>query len=291
MIGLLKLIRFLSYSNIWVSLGAAFFTASTYVQFQTEINWLICFFVFSSCLAAYNFQRVFRGKSIYGGPKSARHKWIIRHKLLLWGLTAFGLAGSSVLFFIDMSWHVVGLIFVLALICFVYVLPIFYLKNKWYRLRDIPFIKPIIIAFVWVSACVYFPIYVSDIQANNLQLATTFLLKALFIIAIALPFDIRDLKYDIHYGTLTIPSIWGAQNTIKIIHFLVLFASVVSLFAWQQNAVSIAVLNAYLVSFFSVAWLAHRINKPQGELYFSFVIDGALLDHFVWFVLMNAWFS
>lgn len=288
---LLRLMRFFSYSNIWVSLGAAFFTASTYMQFQTDINWLVCFFVFSGCLAAYNFQRVFRGNSIYSGPKSSRHRWIIKNKTLLWALTFFGLAGSLVLVFIDLSWNVLSLISTLAVICFVYVLPIFRYQKKWYRLRDIPFIKPVIISFVWVAACVFFPIWVSGLAINSLQVGLTLTLKSIFIIAIALPFDIRDVKQDKFYGTLTLPTVFGTENTIKTIHFFVLSAGIISLLAWQQQIFTLAVMNAYLVSFFSVAWLAHRIDKTKGELYYSFIIDGSLLDHFVWFALMNFWFS
>lgn len=288
---MLKLIRFLSYTNVWVSLGAAFFTASTYIQFQTDINWLVCVFVFSACLAAYCFQRVFRGKVIYQGPKSSRHRWIIKNRLLLWALTAFGMSGTLVLILIDVSLNVLGLISVLAVICFIYVLPLFRFRNKWYRLRDVPFIKPLIIALVWVAACVLFPIVVSEIETSMLQLSITVLLKSIFIVAIALPFDIRDVKQDQFYGTLTLPTVLGINNTIKVIHVLVLAASLISLLAWQLNIFNVAVMNAYLISFFSVAWLAQRIDKTKGEFFFSFVIDGSLIDHFVWFVLMSVWFS
>lgn len=288
MLPFLRLIRWVTYSNLWVSTGAMFFSATVYLQFNNPIDWKVCTLVFLACLFLYNFQRVFRSSKIYTGHLSSRHRWIVRHIKLLWFITVLAFAGASFLALQLIPLSLLPFFVAMGVIGLLYVTPLFKSGTKTYRLRDLPIIKPFLISAVWVAICVYLPIAVSEIQVPNEVLAIILIAKGLFIFAIAVPFDIRDVKHDSHYNTKTFPVLIGIENSIQLIHLSLVLACGLALSAYFMDWFSKSSLNAYLISFLSTGFLINQIKKgKKGELFYSFVIDGALLDHFVWFALMS----
>jgi 4-hydroxybenzoate polyprenyltransferase len=288
MLPFLKLIRWVTYSNLWVSTGALFFAASVYLQFNHPIDWKVCSLVFLACLFLYTFQRVFRSSKIYTGHLSSRHRWIVRNIKLLWTITLLAFAGASFLALQLIPLSLFPFFAAIGIIGILYVTPLFKLGTKTYRLRDFPIIKPFLISAVWVAICVYLPVAVSEIQVPNEVLALTFIIKGLFIFAIAVPFDIRDVKHDTFYNTQTFPVLIGIENSIQLVHLSLVLACGLTLFSYFMHWFDKPTLNAFLISFLSTGFVISQIKKGnKGELFYSFVIDGALLDHFVWFALMS----
>jgi len=102
-----------------------------------------------------------------------------------------------------------------AILSLGYVLP-FVKGNK--RLRDFDYIKIFLVAIVWGVITVLMPILerTTDLTLSHLLIL---LERMLFIFAITLPFDIRDLKIDAHIDVKTIPSIIGIGKTKKLALF------------------------------------------------------------------------
>jgi hypothetical protein len=80
-------------------------------------------------------------------------------------------------------------------------------KSSWIRMREVPGLKIFFIALVWTIVTEGFP----NLLAHKEWVILPFLERFLFVLAITIPFDIRDLKLDgeeIH----TIPQFLGIKR-------------------------------------------------------------------------------
>jgi 4-hydroxybenzoate polyprenyltransferase len=153
-----------------------------------------------------------------------------------------------------------------------YVLP--FLKGK--RLRDLPYLKIIIISLVWAFVCVVLPTSIVG-RGWALPESLMFLEKALFIFALTIPFDIRDMKWDAETGVKTIPLSIGIEkakrwSSYAIIgsFFLVIILSYFGVYSLKQYmALSISlILSEYLIQ---------KTQVKNSNLFFYGLIDGQLM--------------
>lgn len=150
------------------------------------------------------------------------------------------------------------------LIIFAYVFPVFKRRN----LRSIGKLKIYLVAFSWTIAVIIAPVvyYGMDFgYALALEAIQVFVL----VVALIIPFDIRDLQYD--KETLeTIPQKIGIKKS-KAVAFLLLLAYVIIDMLFSDKIY-------YQVSLFVIALTCFAIykmpNKPV-KYYCSFGIEGA----------------
>ena len=83
-------------------------------------------------------------------------------------------------------------------------------------LQKIPGLKTLMIAFVWSAATVFLPILQSGASFDNYHVLLIFAERFALIFAIAIPFDIRDMKADELVGIKTIPLAFGSNRSLKI---------------------------------------------------------------------------
>ena len=102
-------------------------------------------------------------------------------------------------------------------------------------LREIPYCKIFIITLVWSVSTVLLLV-----TENNLELSSTVynlsLGRLLFILALTIPFDIRDLKYD-NKRLKTIPIIFGASKARLIAILSLVGFTIISLLQYYQNQI------------------------------------------------------
>lgn len=203
--------EFYVFSNIHVAIAAYCLTKITFLEFGFQ-NEYLALFVFFSTILSYNLIRLFQLDKI----NSMTAIWIRANKK---GLLVLNILALSGIVYYAFKLSIRGL---LALLPFFiatvfYVLPI---KNKAIGLRQIPALKLILIAFSWVGITLYFPLQ----EARHLNFSTQwfyFAQRFLFIVAITIPFDIRDAQFDLP-DLATIPQIFGIKNA-KIIAASALF--------------------------------------------------------------------
>lgn len=147
-------------------------------------------FAFFSTLCVYNVQRLIKARRT---SKSPWLKWVNEHVPLIVVISIIsGLAGAY--FFIrllnDVTLLVILPIIVAVIISLYYVISI---GDK--NLRELPYLKVHCIAFTWTVIMVVFPIV--NEQLNEWEVFKFFIpAHYLYFVAVAIPFDIRDLKYD-----------------------------------------------------------------------------------------------
>lgn len=260
------IIRLIIYGNILISSSAGLLSFGL-VSFLNINNSIYYFFsVFFATLFIYNFQRIPRLDEVTD-QYSDRHIWLKKNKTTLYLLICIGLIGVIVTYF----WFLTAkndfvFLMVIGVIGILYALKT--LKGR--ALRDLPYIKIHLIALTWVLVIGVWPL----IRAEKNFLNHMELLMALYfiLIAITIPFDIRDLTYDDKLKKTT-PQLIGIRWS-KIVSLIILLIGF-SLIAFYK----IAFLENpfYYISFLGFFLLILYTRKEQKEMYFSGLIDGWII--------------
>jgi 4-hydroxybenzoate polyprenyltransferase len=192
------------------------------------------------------------------------------------------------LFFLIATASKILLIF-LAVLSFGYALPLFTVGDQKFGLRNIPGLKLIMITLVWTMSCVLLPILES--QATHLATIsmrdTTILIakRFLFICALAIPFDIRDLFEDKQLGLKTIPVAWGEKNAYLFCQILIA-GYVVLLFLFRNNGFTTDFW-ALTLTVVLTGWLIFKSKWEKNEYYYFFYMDGVLILQYLIVIAFN----
>ncbi|MFP5471362.1 MAG: hypothetical protein ACLGGV_07175 [Bacteroidia bacterium] len=259
----MKFIKAIVYSNLWIAFGASCFTASTYLMLGLSINYSYLLLVFFASLFAYNYQRLVRINQLLP-PVSERQEWIKQHQKIIRVLTLFAFVLSCAILLFDFTLDDAFKLFPALFIVLLYAT--FFINQK-FGLRDVPGLKIFLIASVWAYVLGVFPLIDVCPQKELIYLFTD---KFLFILAITIPFDIRDFYKD-NASQKTIPQIIGV-NASKVLALLFLTLS----FFIHYNFFKVNQL-ALISYFLLVGLLILFANPNRKELYFSFWIDGVLV--------------
>lgn len=277
---LIYLIRSIVYSNLFVSLCITLLAHQTYLllKIPQENSFNVLALIFFSTFFTYNFQRIYRLQSVdlLGKLIGIRLGWMIRNRKKL-VVAAFFSILLSTYFLTQLSVNVFVFIIPLALFSVLYVLPV--LPNKK-AIRDLPFAKIFVISLVWSVVMVAIPV-VNYFGFQGL-LENSFLLLLLeqfvFILAITLPFDVRDLRYDLESNIKTIPSFIGIKNTITLSHgLLILFLSLKWIQFFYLNQIDLSQFIATAITTSLTFIIIAFTSRKRGELFFSGFVDGTMI--------------
>jgi 4-hydroxybenzoate polyprenyltransferase len=139
------------------------------------------------------------------------------------------------------------------------------------RLRDVGLNKLFVLAFVWAWATVVLPFADVDFRVLGLP----FFERFLFIFALTLPFDVRDLGLDKLEQVDTLAARLGAKNSIFLAVLLLLVWAAVA--TWLYS--SLIFVGAGLGVSAAVLGLL-RYPKPP-DWYFSVLLDGLIIIVFM----------
>ena len=136
------------------------------------------------------------------------------------------------------------------------------------NLRDRPFIKIYLIAGVWALTSVLLPLFLLETFIWNWLWLT--LVNFLFILAITIPFDIRDIDLD-EEDKRTIPQLIGVRNAkiLASIFALGSFGLMVYLYPNMWPPITGTAL-------FTIALILGS-TKSRPDQYYSFFVDGLLV--------------
>jgi hypothetical protein len=223
-----------------------------------------------STLFIYNILRIIKFILNPSSEQAILHK---PFKLIYYIFAGIGLFGVVInLFFYsfpsqwinDLMANLILLLISIILSLF-YVLPCFTLNGVKLALRDLPFLKILLISFVWSILCFYIP----SIQSGN---ENTFLfLGFIYILAMTIPFDIRDLPFD-HERQKTIPQLmgWHKAKMLSIILLLLFFCLLIFYFPHIKETISFWItvtIHLIALSF---------VHPKRTHLFYGLIIDGTI---------------
>ncbi|MEN8928791.1 MAG: hypothetical protein ABF242_10260 [Flavobacteriales bacterium] len=257
-----KLLQFIVYSNLWISLGTMLLCWQVFYLNNLEINRFYLLFVFLSTLVSYTAQRLFRLKSI---AEINSKVWVVQNQTTATILVLIGLIGSLFTLSFFISFTVIAWLIPTGIISLLYSLK---------RLRDVPYLKIFLIAISWGIVCGVLPFILANIFDYEL-IIINFLIVTSYITAITIPFDIRDLGLD-EDSKRTLPQLLGAKKA-KNYGLVVLGLSTLLFFATFTTSQSLSFLFSSLIS----GILIYFSNEKKSDLYFTFLIDGHIILQFL----------
>ncbi|OCK51390.1 hypothetical protein BA768_16475 [Chryseobacterium sp. CBo1] len=138
-------------------------------------------------------------------------------------------------------------------------------------IRKIPLLKVFYVGLVWALMNCWLTLPEFDLPI--------FLISFLFITALVLPFDIRDMKND---TVETFPKIIGVQNTKYIAYLLVFMAFILSVFYLKYEFALSFFLTSILT--FILIYFSENSNKDS---YFSFWVESCSALPFLFSLIMK----
>ncbi len=258
---------------------------STYLAFSIPVSYLVLAFIYCATLFLYNLHRLVGLRQMNPSDLAPRHQWALDHPFLMKALVVLpALAIPFLLWPINHRfWW--GLL-VPACIALGYTLPLFKRNGKYFRLRDVPYAKIFLISFTvsYVTAVLPLMNEPGDEWRHPVVLGHA-LARAFFILAITIPFDIRDYKFDQPARLQTIPLLFGIQRAKRLSLFALLFYAGISFYLFESApAITIAALLSAIVT----AWIIEYCNEDSSEYYFSLLIEGTMIIQFL--LLLGAGF-
>ncbi len=236
-----KILDFYIFSNIHVALAGFSMTKITLINFGIQDN-LTPLFVAFSILLSYNFIRFYE-------IKNNRLNWFkdwffkkINEILLLIILSIFGLI--TILFFTDFNPTSLLILFPFAFMTLFYVIPLFKIGKLEVSFRNFPVIKIFSITVAWAGISVFFPLAEAYYQFTS-AVYLEFFQRILILLAITIPFDIRDVNAD-SISLKTLPQILGITNS-KVLGTLLLFGFVL-LEIFKTNFTDVGLLVVLIIS-------------------------------------------
>jgi 4-hydroxybenzoate polyprenyltransferase len=232
--------------------------------------------VFSFTFFTYNGQRLVRLRIKILQPENIgdRLKWVIKYQNpLTFFSIAFGIIGLVCTYFIN-PYCFIALIPMGALSVF-YVFPIIPFYSKSPTLREIPYLKIIFIGIVWSIAIVWIPLIDTKFPIGMATPNTFYALfqNFLFVIAITLPFDIRDIQFDKLNKLKTIPQILGSKKTVLLSELLL----VGSILLLAISDIKLQHFYALLIGHIITMVIIALTTEKRKELFFAGIIEGTVL--------------
>lgn len=270
-----KLLEALVYSSVFISCCAFALTLETYWLAGLSSSMPMAVFVFLATLFTYNLSSV---QSIIRRPNQQRNRqsesWVLRHKQSMAVLGVLSITSAIAVYFVFELQINLWFILHLAVISIGYTVPVLYKKKRIRALRSVPLLKVFLIAYVWAMVTGLLPLLDAGLAAGQPETWLLFARRFLFILALALLFDVRDYHYDRQMKTLTFPGLIGVQNT-KILSLGLLVVYVALLFATEESALLLALIASAVVATAVIIFASE--HKPR--LYYLLLVDGAMLVH------------
>jgi 4-hydroxybenzoate polyprenyltransferase len=278
----------LLFSNVFMALCAVAQGLVTFHIIGVKPVFSVLALLFASTLGLYNFCILIIRPKNPQNSSYRRIRWFFKYHRLMVTITIAALLSLVPLFFM-LAWPSKMLLVGLAALSFAYGLPLFASKGGKTGLRNVPGLKAISITLVWTLSCVLLPILeAQDTLHMEVPTASIWIIlckRFLFIAALTVPFDIRDLFQDRIAGLQTIPVAFGEQRAYWFCQLLLAGHIVLLLLLWNYNLTS---------DFFALAsvailtgWLIFKSTWKRDEYYYFFYLDGVLILQYIALVVFK----
>ncbi|MFD2543523.1 hypothetical protein ACFSSB_14420 [Lacinutrix gracilariae] len=260
-------------ASIHVALSVYALTWITLLEFGVSQDNTVLYFNFFATITGYNFVKYF-------GLAKFHHRSLAR-KLKVIQVFSFFCFLALCYYAFQLEIKTWLYILVLAVITFFYAIPflprsVFVDSNQ--NLRQISGLKVYVIALVWSAVTVLLPLLDNAFMLNADAFITT-LQRFIFVLALMIPFEIRDLQYD-SLKLSTIPQRIGIPKTKVIGSVLLVFFFLLEFFKDQTSSE-----NVFVLALFTLITLLFVVfsKKNQATYYSSFFVEGLPI---LWLVLL-----
>lgn len=244
-------------SSIHVALAVYALMRITELYFNLPYQDKLNYFIFFSTITGYNFVK-------YAGVAKLHHRSLTNNLKVI--------QIFSLLAFIAMLYYAYALPLKLMLyflpfgvLTLLYAVP--FLSGFEKNLRQVSHLKNVVIAFVWAGTTVIIPLIFAEIDLNT-SAFLYMLQRFVIVLALILPFDIRDLNFDT-ISLQTIPQRIGVEKTKKLGLTLLIF----SLILEYLIPIGESFKTPYMLFVFVTIIFLMRSKTKQNKYYSSFWVE------------------
>ncbi|MBL7939391.1 MAG: hypothetical protein JNL43_08530 [Flavobacteriales bacterium] len=270
------------FSHVWLALGAS---AQRWWlgEVGPSTDWAGIVGSAAAVIAGYGYLRIVRASE--PDPIPTDHiRWVRGHRSAMMVLVGLSAASAAILFwgqhlvFGKWSWLVPAL-------CVVYLLPLRNASGSSLGLREVPGIKVIVVALAWT----FITCGITDREPWGYHMEMNAWMAVLqfgFFLAMAIAFDIGDLRYD-RPGLRTVPQLLGSRGA-KVLALLFLLPWVGFLLmmlllsyhpiepGWRKPGWDMGLLLP-LMGIAIIGVVIARTDPQRPHWYFAVLLDGLLL--------------
>lgn len=265
-----RLFDFILFGNIYVALGAVCLIQSTSIQLASTNHLLFySLLTFFATLFIYNLQRVFYSPQKDNSLLSIRRKWIFENQFSIKLLCIVGFIGVAITFFFN-DYKIIFYLSPLLILSIAYFLP-------FIKLRQNPWFKLLTLAIVWTTVTAIVPAILCNYDLLSTNLILHFFVRLTFIIAICIPFDIRDMEIDKAENIFTVSQKFGENKTRWIAFGFMLLNVFLIVVEFRVGMLDEKIFIALLISAIINSVLVFMSNSKRTEYFYVVLIDGTMI--------------
>lgn len=272
----MKSFSFLINSNIYISFAASILAFETQIQLGMKPQFHpYVFIIFFATLFEYNRHRLILVLTNKDALNHDRHSWIKKYPKRFYFIVFFSILGFLVSILLAKEKVLIALA-PIGLLTIFYSLSFFKKLKYVFRLREIPFLKIFLISFVWSIVTILLPIIQSNNNYDNKHILLMLIERFIFVFAITIPFDIRDISDDRASGLKTIPILIGQKKSIVVANISLLLFTTICLVHYPMYKLTF-ILPGLILSALSTLFFLN--NKMLRSLYYYHygILDGTMI--------------
>lgn len=268
-----SLLNFLTVSSLLIALTGFFQTMGGYILLQVPVNYSVCTAVFLMTFSIYSANKLtdIQEDAI---NRPDRVDFLAGREGIILFLSIYAFVISALITFVNEPAALLILLIPFIANC-VYSIRI---HPALPRLKDIPFVKNIVVGLSWASVCTFMPVFTSG-QYFDRYLDPDLILTVASVIYLMLIkdfinstlCDMKDVNGDRESGVKTIPVILGTERTGRIL--LALNCTLVPLLFLTRGKILIIYCLLILTEYLFIIMLSESSRPAVLELF----IDGEWL--------------
>jgi len=265
-----KFVEFFFFGSIFIGVCVVAMCIETNLLLHLPLNNPgFYFFIFGCVLVQYNLHYLIKRSAL---SDSASFKWSKKN-----AHTHLVIIGAGLLLIItglfSFELHHFIFLFILGIITLLYSLPVLPFTYKK-RLKDFGILKIITLVLLWTVITVWFP--VDQLNYADSAFFLIFVRRFIFLFALCLVFDIRDIEIDTKENIRTIPVIIGVKKTYILDYVLLCIFILLTLIQYLQTP-DLGQLNAMIISAGATFFMIEYIKKNKSDIAYLACIDGMML--------------
>jgi 4-hydroxybenzoate polyprenyltransferase len=247
-------------------------------------------FVFFASFFEYNLHVIAGRLTVMKPMESLNHLFSPSVSVTLRYCIIIGFICTVITFFLLDKILMAGVI-ISAIITLSYSMPLIKRRGKLVRMREITYLKVFTVALGWTLITVVVPLLHYMHSINIEALIILILRRFLFIYAITIPFEIRDMERERRFGNISLPMLYGVK-VMKIVGLVILLlfcilSAVHEKYFFFDVAGRKTFFIPLMLSAFAAGWLIIFASDKKTNWYFKFWTDGTMILQFLLLLLFN----
>ncbi|WP_397447439.1 hypothetical protein [Polaribacter sp. R77954] len=253
-------------ASIHVALAVYALLRITEMYFDLSYNQNLYYFIFFGTITGYNFVK-------YAGVAKLHHR-NLTDSLKVIQIFSFFCFLAMCYFAYQVRLSTLYFTIPFTVLTVLYGVP--FLSGFDKNLRQVSYLKIVVVALVWAGFTVLIPIIDSG-EVLSIKTYLLLLQRFLMVIVLILPFDIRDMQYDA-ISLQTIPRKIGVEKTKRLGLILMIFCLILEYLSSTTNTMQ----TPFMVFFFMVILFLMRAKTNQPKYYSSFWVESLPI---VWWLI------